>query len=475
MAEIGIVGLGVMGANLALNIGEKGFRVAVYDRTPGRAEAMVGAAGALGERLTPCASFADLAAALAPPRAVILLVPAGSPVDAVSEAVAAGLGRGDTIIDCGNSHFRDTERRQERYAARAIEFLGVGISGGEEGARRGPSVMAGGNAQAWKRVAPILETAAAHFNGEPCAALLGPGGAGHFVKIVHNGIEYADMEMIAEVYGVMRDGMGLGPPAMAEIFARWNGGRLKSYLIEITATVLSVADPETGKPLVEVIKDTAGQKGTGKWATIEAAELGSPASAIEAAVAARVITADQSGRAAAADAFGVPRQAAARPANAESGLVDDLERALIAGKIIAYAQGFGIMARASEARTWDLPLGTVARIWRAGCIIRSVFLDDIARAYAGGMATAANLMLAEPFLGMLKECEASLRRVVAIAAEWGTAVPSLAAALAHLDMSRARRSTADLIQAQRDFFGAHGFERTDRGGGPYHGPWHKKA
>ena len=470
MAQIGIIGTGVMGANLALNIAEKGFKVAAYDRNPKKADAVVAGAGALAAHLTACHSLADFAAALEQPRAAILLVPAGAPVDEAADALAAAFAKGDAILDCGNTNFRDTERRQAAYGARGIDFLGVGISGGEEGARHGPSIMAGGNAAVWQRLAPIFTAAAAQYRGEPCAALLGPGGAGHFVKTIHNGIEYADMQIIAEVYGILRDGLGMPAAAIADVFAGWNSGRLKSYLIEITATVLSTRDPDTSKPLVDVIRDTAGQKGTGKWATMEAAELGSPASSIEAAVVARIVAADRDARQKMAAVF----SGGSRPALDQSdqkAMIGDLEKALLAGKVVAYAQGFGVMAAASDRWGWGLPLGTIARIWRAGCIIRSAFLDDIARAYADG-TDKAGLMLVEPFVGFIKDSEASLRRVVAGAATAGLPVPALAAALSYFDMSRASRSTADLIQGQRDFFGAHGFERTDRAGASFHGPWH---
>jgi 6-phosphogluconate dehydrogenase len=301
-------------------------------------------------------------------------------------------------------------------------------------------------------------------------ALVGPEGAGHFVKTIHNGIEYADMQMIAEIYSIMRDGLAVEPAEMAEVFAGWNQGRLKSYLIEITATVLAAVDKASGKPLVEVILDTAGQKGTGRWAAMEAEDLGVPATVIEAAVAARAISAERGQRLAGEAFFGPAPKKLGDALGDRKAALAILEQALTAGKIIAYSQGFAVMARASEAWGWRLPLGAIARIWRAGCIIRSVFLDDIARAYAGG-AAVTSLMMAEPFAGTLKATEASLRRLVAEATLKGIAVPALGSALACFDLSRSGRTTADLIQAQRDFFGAHGFERTDREGKGFHGPW----
>jgi 6-phosphogluconate dehydrogenase len=351
-----------------------------------------------------------------------------------------------------------------------FDFLGVGVSGGEEGARHGPSIMGGGTQKAWSRVEKILLDISAKFDGEPCAALMGPEGAGHFVKTIHNGIEYADLEMIAEVYGVMRDGLGMTPAEMAAVFAKWNEGKLKSYLIEITAKVLEAADEKTGKPIVEVIQDTAGQKGTGRWSVMEAQDLGIPATVIEAAVAARGLSAARTQRLAAAKVFGAPAPSIGQSLGDRQAALSSLEQALLAGKIAAYAQGFAVIARASEAWDWHVPLGTVAKIWRAGCIIRSVFLDDIAKAYTAG-GTIPNLMMVEPFTGDLKRSEASLRKVVATASLNGIAVPALASALAYFDLSRTERTTANLIQGLRDFFGAHGFERVDSTGQMFHGPW----
>jgi len=470
MADIGLIGLGVMGANLTLNIAEKGYRVAVYNRTASKTEEFVANAGPLAERLTACFSLKELAAAIEPPRPVIIMVQAGAPVDETAQALAPELQIGDMIIDAGNANFRDTRRRVGTYMKNGIDFLGIGVSGGEEGARHGPSIMAGGTPAAWARVEKILLDISAKFDGEPCAALVGPEGAGHFVKTIHNGIEYADMQMIAEVYGVMRDGLGFTPPEMAEVFARWNEGRLKSYLIEITAKVLATADPKSGKPIVEIILDTAGQKGTGRWSVIEAQDLAVPATVIEAAVAARAMSAQRDQRLAGAEFFGAPQMALGDLLGDRTSALRMLEQALLAGKIAAYAQGFVVMAAASQAWGWKLPLGMVAKIWRAGCIIRSVFLDDIAKAYATG-TPIANLMFAEPFAATLQETENSLRRVVSAAALKGIAMPALGSALAYFDMARTPRTTANLIQAQRDFFGAHGFERTDATGKAHHGPW----
>jgi 6-phosphogluconate dehydrogenase len=474
MADIGLVGLGVMGANLALNMAEKGYRVAVYNRTASKTEAFVAEAGSLAPQLTACVSVKELAAAIAPPRPVIILVQAGAPVDETALMLAGELATGDMLIDAGNANFRDTRRRVGEYMKRGLDFLGVGISGGEEGARHGPSIMAGGNQASWARVEKILVDISAKFNGEPCAALVGPEGAGHFVKTIHNGIEYADMQMIAEIYGLLRDGLGFAPAEMVDVFAKWNEGRLKSYLIEISAKVLGTTDAKSGKPLVDIILDTAGQKGTGRWSAMEAQDLGVSATVIEAAVAARGSSAQRDQRLAAEKVFGAAPMKLGDALGDRKAALATLEQALLAGKIAAYAQGFAVMAKASEAWDWKLPLGTVAKIWRAGCIIRSVFLDDISRAYSSG-GPIANLMLASPFAATLKETEGSLRRVVAAAALKGIPVPALSSALAYFDMSRTARTTANLIQGQRDFFGAHGFERTDSSGKGFHGPWHNPS
>jgi 6-phosphogluconate dehydrogenase len=468
MADIGLIGLGVMGANLALNMAEKGYAVAVFNRTVAKVDAFIAGAGTLAEGLMPTRDLASLAAAVDPPRPILMMVQAGAAVDEQAEALLPYLDHGDMLIDGGNANFRDTRRRAESFAARGIDFVGIGVSGGEEGARHGPSIMAGGGEASWRRIGPILSAIAAKFEGEPCAARVGPDGAGHFVKTMHNGIEYADMQMIAETYGIMRDGLGLAPAEMAAIFERWDDGRLKSYLIEITAKVLAAVDPDSGKPMVEVILDRAGQKGTGRWAAIEAQEMAVPATVIEAAVAARVQSSAKEARVAGEARFGNAVRALG-PAD-RAAFLDRLEAALLAGKIAAYAQGFAVMEAASERWNWQTPLGTVAKIWRAGCIIRSVFLDDIARAYGGG-AGGANLMTVPPFDAHLRETHEALRSAVSDAVLAGIPVPALSAALAYFDMARTARSTADLIQGQRDFFGAHGFERTDRPGGGFHGPW----
>jgi 6-phosphogluconate dehydrogenase len=466
-ADIGLIGLGTMGSNLALNIAEKGHRIAVFNRTPSRTDDFVVHAGDLRERIVPTKSIQDLAAAITPPRPVILMVQAGKAVDEQIALLKPVLAGRDIIIDAGNANFHDTVRRDRELAGTGLVFIGMGVSGGEEGARHGPSIMVGGPRDAYSRVEPVLTAISAKYNGEPCSAWLGEGGAGHFVKTIHNGIEYADMQMIAEVYGLLRDGLGMAPKAMADIFATWNKGRLNSYLIEITAEVLRADDPQTKKPVVEIILDRAGQKGTGRWSAIEAQTLGIPATAIEAAVAARVISGLKDERVAAEKAYGSTNHIVP-----DRLLVPALELALLAGKIAAYAQGFAVMAGASKEFGWNLPLATIAKIWRAGCIIRSQFLDTIAAAFAGSTA-APNLLMEPAFIAMMKEAHPALRSVVAKAAEAGLPIPALSSALAYFDGYRQARGTSSLIQAQRDFFGAHGFERIDAEGA-HHGPWGKQ-
>ena len=466
-AEIGLIGLGTMGSNLALNIAEKGHRIAVYNRTSEKTDAFVANAGALRDRVIPCKSLGELAAAIRPPRPVIIMVLAGRPVDEQIAALRGELAGNDIVIDAGNANFRDTVRRFRELEGSGLTFIGMGVSGGEEGARHGPSIMVGGAQASWKRVEKVITAISARFNGEPCAAWLGPDGAGHFVKTIHNGIEYADMQMIAEIYGVLRDGHGMGAKEIARVFAGWNEGRLDSYLIEITASVLEADDPRTGRPAVDIILDRAGQKGTGKWSAIEAQQLGIPATAIEAAVAARVLSSQKNEREAAEKAYGTLETIAI--SGEREAFLKDLELALFAGKIAAYAQGFAVMNGASKEFGWSLPLPTIAKIWRAGCIIRSQLLDAMAEAFGEGSADT-NLLMAPAFVKMMKQAHPSLRRVVALAVEAGLPVPALSSALAYFDAYRQGRGTSNLIQAQRDFFGAHGFERIDAAGA-FHGPW----
>jgi 6-phosphogluconate dehydrogenase len=470
-AEIGLIGLGTMGSNLALNIAEKGHRIAVWNRTGSRTKSFIKQAGALADNIVACDTLEDLVKMVRPPRPLILMVPAGDAVDEQLTLLRPLAAKGDILIDAGNANFHDTERRVKEFDGSGIAYVGMGVSGGEEGARHGPSIMVGADKDAWKRIETIVTDIAAKYEGEPCAAWLGPGGAGHFVKTIHNGIEYADMQMIAEIYGILRDGLGLGAAEIGAIFGRWNEGRLNSYLIEITAKVLAAADPDSGMPIVDVILDKAGQKGTGRWSVIEAAMLGVPATGIEAAVAARGLSALKTEREAASGLY----PAAAPPASSAttSDLVAELESALLAGKIAAYAQGFAVMQAASAEYGWNLPMATVARIWRAGCIIRSQFLGEIATAFEDRPKTA-NLMVAPAFVDMMTAVHPALRITIGRAALQGLPVPALSSALAYFDGYRQARGTANLIQAQRDFFGAHGFEKIGSKG-QRHGPWSDDA
>lgn len=457
LADIGLVGLGVMGANLALNLAEQGFRVALYDSDPDRRASME--SSDFADRLVICADEQTLVASIRTPRPVILLVPAGGPTDDVIATLAEIFSPGDVVIDAGNSDFHDTRRRTAELEARGLNFLGIGVSGGAEGARHGPALMAGGSPAIWDRVEPMFTAIAARYEDTPCAAWLGPDGAGHFVKTVHNGIEYADMQMIAEVYGLMRDGLGLADQTVAGIFNDWAKGPLASYLIEITARVSSAQDPETGKPVLQVIADRAGQKGTGRWSVIEAQRLGAAASTIEAAVGARNISASTDLRALLAThaATSLPLPEAV------------LHDALHAGKIIAYAQGFDLLARASIEYKWNLSLAEIARVWRAGCIIRSQMLDDIAAAFEA--RPDASLLAGPEFRSSLDTLVPALRETVSEAMRVGLPVPALANALLYLDQLSRPRGTANLLQGLRDYFGQHGFERTDRPGTGFHGPW----
>ena len=461
-AEIGLIGLGTMGAALALNIADNGFDIAVWNRTTSVTRDFHAGAGDLSARITPTESLEDLVQSIAKPRAIILMVPAGQPVDDQIAALRPLLDADDLIIDAGNANFHDTNRRAQE--AGDLPFLGIGVSGGEEGARFGPSIMGGGKREYWDRVAHILTAISAKHGDTPCATWMGEEGAGHFVKAVHNGIEYADMQMIAEVYGIMRDGMGMDPAAIADTFAKWDEGPLKSYLVEISGKVAGATDPKTGQPMLDVIVDAAGQKGTGRWTVIEAQHLAAPIPAIEAAVVARNLSSQLDARTAGEDLFGTaPRTMAEGTLT-----LDALEQALIAGKILCYAQGFGMIAKASDEFGWSLPLPEIAQVWRAGCIIRSAMLDDMAQAL--GEDADRNLMFAPTFADLLKANHDALRQVVAQTALHGIAAPALGSGLSYFDTMRTARGTANMIQGQRDFFGAHGFARTDGGSG-HHGPW----
>ncbi|SNR56696.1 NADP-dependent phosphogluconate dehydrogenase [Paracoccus sediminis] len=458
--RIGLIGLGTMGTALALNIAERGFPIAIWNRTAQVTAKVVAQAGMLADRIVPAQTLADLVAAIAPPRAIILMIPAGQPVDDQLAALAPYLDRDDLVCDAGNADFHDTDRRMA--AGLPFRFLGMGISGGEEGARHGPAIMAGGDRADWDRVAPVMTAIAARADdGTPCAAWMGQAGAGHFVKMVHNGIEYADMQMIAETYGLMRDGMGMDAAAISDLFTGWNDGPLKSYLIEISAQITAAADPRTGRPMIDMILDRAGQKGTGRWTAVEAQHLAAPIPVIEAAVMARNVSARLGERLAGEARFGpAPQPCDLAP--------DTLEQALIAGKILCYAQGFAMIAAAAQRFGWSLDLPRIARVWRAGCIIRSAMLNDMAAALAEN--PARNLILAPFFADLIETALPGLRQVVAQGTAHGHALPALASGLMWFDLMRTGRGTANMIQAQRDFFGAHGFQRLDGLADP-HGPW----
>jgi 6-phosphogluconate dehydrogenase len=458
--DIGLIGLGVMGQNLALNIAEHGFRTALYNRTAARTEQFVAGSEAKGKPLEGCGTLQDLVAALRRPRAIILMVPAGAATDQQIEALAPLLDGGDVIVDGGNAQFEDTIRRERALGERGLLFLGTGISGGEEGARHGPSIMAGGTPEAYARVRPVFEAIAAKVDVEPCCALVGPDGAGHFVKMLHNGIEYADMQLIAEAYAVMKDALGLSYPEMQATFAEWNRGDLDSYLIEITADILSRTDPKTGQPLVEVILDRAEQKGSGRWAVIAALELGVPAPTIAEAVSARSLSALKDERVRASQRLPGPRAQAEGDGRTQ---LDALRDGLLAAKIGAYAQGFAVMAAASAAHDWRLEFGTIAAIWRGGCIIRARFLARIKEAY-GREPGLANLLLDPYFAAHMERAQEGWREVVSGAVRRGVPVPAFASALAYFDGYRRARLPANLLQAQRDHFGAHTYERVDRPG-----------
>lgn len=461
--SLGLIGVGTMGGALALNLAEQGYDVSLYNLEPETIDALIARAGDLAPRLHKTESVAGLVAAMTPPRAVMLLVPAGGPVDASIDALMPHLDPGDTIIDGGNSDFRDTQARTAKLEAAGLQYLGVGVSGGEDGARHGPSMMVGGSQQVWQNLQSVFEAIAADFNGTPCVAHLGPDGAGHFVKTVHNGIEYADMQIIAEIYGVLRDGEGRTPDQIAPLFARWNEGDLNSYLVEITAKALAATDPDTGTPVVDVIVDQAGQKGTGRWTVIEAIRMGQSASIIEAAVGSRVLSSERAVRQV---AEGILRDHNLPSVSFDQ---DDLQAAFRVARILAYAQGFRILKAASEEFDWDLDFAKIAQIWRAGCIIRSALLDDISDAFQSQMPQG-RLVLSDHFATLLKDNIGALRRVVSTAVLAGIPVPALSSAVSWYDEISKARGTANLIQAQRDMFGAHGFRRLDKDG-DFHGPW----
>jgi 6-phosphogluconate dehydrogenase len=463
---IGVVGLGVMGRNLALNIESRGFSVAGYDLDPGKAQALV-AGAAKGRSIVAVDSPERLMQGLERPRRILTMVPAGKPVDDVIAHLRPHMQPGDILIDGGNSFFQDTERHCRELEAAGLQFVGMGVSGGEEGALHGPSLMPGGSREAWQALAEVLTAIAAKAeDGEPCVAHIGPRGAGHYVKMVHNGIEYGDMQLIAEVYDLLRRGAGLGAAEIAPLFEEWNRGELRSYLVEITARILGVGDPDTGRPLVDVILDEAQQKGTGKWASQSALDIGAPIPTINAAVEARILSALKAERVAASRVLRGPSPAFAGD---RGRLVDAARQALHASKITSYAQGLGLLRIASKEYGYDIQPGEVARIWRAGCIIRARLLGDIRDAYRRDPALV-NLLLDDAFRTAVEERQQAWRFVVETAVGLGIPVPALAASLAYFDAYRSERLPANLTQAQRDYFGAHTYRRTDREGS-FHTEW----
>lgn len=463
-ATLGLFGLGTMGSALSLNILEKGFTLHVANHEPEVVPEFLKEAEneGLAANLHGADSLAAMVAAMAPPRAIIMMIPSGTPVDETIAKLVPLLAKGDTIIDAGNADFHETRRRTAEVEALGFTYIGMGVSGGEDGARHGPAMMVGGSPAAWNGIRDVIEGIAAKFEGTPCADHFGPDGAGHFVKTVHNGIEYADMQLIAETYGLMRNGLGQSPSEIGDVFARWNKGALESYLVEITAKVLQATDSQSGQPAVDVILDAAGQKGTGRWTAIEAVRLGQSANVIEAAVAARAWLSEGAARIAGSGIFDAPSHGL--------DLSDaDLEAALLVGRIVSYAQGFRILDAASTEYDWSIDYARVAEVWRAGCIIRSSLLGDIAAAFRGDLPEG-QLIFSANFAKLINDGLPALRRVVGAAIAGGHPVPALASALGFLDTMRTARGTADVIQAQRDFFGRHGFEHIDGRRGQ-HGPW----
>jgi 6-phosphogluconate dehydrogenase len=487
LSDIGLIGLAVMGQNLALNIADHGFRITVYNRTTSKMDEFVAKHPATPGGLVGESTLEGFVRSLKRPRKIIILVQAGGPTDRVIEGLVPLLEAGDIIIDGGNAKWTDTIRREKELTAQGLRFIGSGVSGGEEGARFGPSLMPGGTREAWQYLEPIWTAIAAKVDaatgrpltgaapGKPvvggvaCSAYIGENGAGHYVKMVHNGIEYGDMQMICEAYDLMKGVLGMSAPEMGAVFSTWNAGMLDSFLIEITADILQQADPATGKPFVDVVLDTAGQKGTGKWTSVNALDMGVPAPTVAEAVFARCLSAVKDERVAAAAILQGP------PAQTFSGdqaeFVQAVHDALYCSKICSYAQGFQLMREAQKEYGWQLNFGEIAQIWRGGCIIRAAFLQKITEAYARD-PQLANLLLDPYFNATIQKAQANWRKVVGMAAAWGISVPTFSSALSYYDGYRAARLPHNLLQAQRDYFGAHTYERVDQPRGQfYHIDW----
>jgi 6-phosphogluconate dehydrogenase len=467
-ADIGLIGLAVMGENLVLNIESRGYSVAVFNRTTARVDEFL-AGRARGKKITGCHTVKDLVAALKRPRKVMIMVKAGPAVDEVIKEVAPLLEPGDILIDGGNTHYPDTTRRCRELKARGLLYIGTGVSGGEEGALKGPSIMPGGDPAAWPHVKPIFQAIAAKVEKDvPCCDWVGPEGAGHYVKMVHNGIEYGDIQLICEAYHLLRAIGGLHADELHKVFEKWNKGHLDSYLIEITRDIFGYKDPETGRPMVEMILDTAGQKGTGKWTVSSALDLGVPLTLIAEAVFARCLSAQKDERVAAARVLPGPK---VTPPTSKEAFIDDVEAALYASKICSYAQGFALMRAMGQESKWEINNGGVALMWRGGCIIRSVFLGKIKDAF-DRKPDLANLLVDTYFAQEVERNSPGWRRVIAAGALNGIPLPAMSSALAYFDGYRSDRLPANLLQAQRDYFGAHTYERTDKPRGQFfHTNW----
>jgi 6-phosphogluconate dehydrogenase len=464
-ADIGVVGLAVMGSNLARNFARHGFTVAVYNRTHAKTTELIEDHGDEGDFI-PSEELSDFVASLKRPRKAMIMVQAGNATDAVIDQLAALMEPGDMIIDGGNAHFENTRRREAALREKGLHFVGTGVSGGEEGALLGPAIMPGGSEESYESLGPILEAISAKApDGTPCCSRLGPDGAGHFVKMVHNGIEYSDMQLIGEAYDLLRRGVGIEPADLAKTFSEWNAGELDSYLIEVTAEVLGHVDAATGKPLVDVIVDQAGQKGTGRWTVQIALDLGVPVTGIAEATFARALSSGTKQREGAVDVLTGPTAKVDFPAD----FVEDVRQALYASKIVAYAQGFDQIAAASAEYDWNIDLGSCSALWRAGCIIRARFLDRITEAWRSN-PELPTLLAAPEFTKIVTDAQDAWRRVVSTAALAGIPTPGFSSALAYYDGLRSRRLPAALIQGQRDFFGAHTYKRVDREG-TFHTDW----
>ena len=456
-AQMGVIGLGVMGQNLALNIEDHGRAVAVWNLEPEWVDRFV--AQNADRKIVGTKSLADFAAALEPPRRILMMIKAGDPVDQMLQKLAPVLAPGDIVIDGGNSFFKDTQRREAEWRGKGLNFFGMGVSGGEEGARHGPSLMPGGARDAYEHMRPILESVAAKSDSGPCVTYVGPDGAGHYVKMVHNGIEYGDMQLIAEAYDLLRRGLGLDAKEISEIFASWNSGLLESYLIDITAQVLSVTDPETHKPLVDLVLDKAGQKGTGKWTAQIALDLAIPIPTIAAAIDARVLSSMKEERVRAAKQYG--RSGVAPYSGDKQKFIAAVKSALYAAKVCSYAQGMSLIRAGSDEYKWNINLREIARIWKAGCIIRARLLDSIMQAYER-RSDLANLLLDTEFQKQVTTGESDWRHVIATASSMGIPIPAMSASLAYFDSYTSAQLPQNLTQAQRDYFGAHTYQRADR-------------